>query len=68
MDWGRKWLVDFNAGKTQLASFGQSNNTGAMDVFLRKDYLLRCWGWLSQTAKPASKKIGALIHSMKYFS
>ena len=32
MDWGRKWLVDFNAGKTQLASFGQSNNTGAMDV------------------------------------
>ena len=68
VDWGRKWLVDFNAGKTQLASFGQSNNTGAMDVFLRKDYLLRCWGWLSQTAKPASKKIGALIHSMKYFS
>ena len=32
VDWGRKWLVDFNAGKTQLASFGQSNNTGAMDV------------------------------------
>ena len=20
MDWGRKWLVDFNAGKTQLVS------------------------------------------------
>ena len=30
--WGRKWLVDFNAGKTQLALFGQSNNTGATDV------------------------------------
>ena len=29
-DWGRKWLVDFNAGKTQLVPFGQSNNTGAL--------------------------------------
>ena len=32
VDWGRKWLVDFNAGKTQLISFDQSNNTGAIDV------------------------------------
>ena len=32
VDWGRKWLVDFNAGKTQLVSFDQSNNTGAIDV------------------------------------
>ena len=32
MDWGRKWLVDFNAGKTHLVSFGQCNNTGAIDV------------------------------------
>ena len=29
---GRKWLVDFDAGKTQLISFDQSNNTGAIDV------------------------------------
>ena len=29
MDWGRKWLVDFNARKTQLVSFDQSNKTGA---------------------------------------
>ena len=29
---GRKWLVDFNPGKTQLVSFDQSNNTGATDV------------------------------------
>ena len=28
----RKWLVDFNAGKTQLVSFDRSNNTGAIDV------------------------------------
>ena len=25
VDWGRKWLVDFNAGKTQLVSSDQSN-------------------------------------------
>ena len=28
---GRKWLVDFNAEKTQV-SFGWSYNTGAIDV------------------------------------
>ena len=32
LDWGSKWLVDFNAGKSQLVSFDQSNNTGAIDV------------------------------------
>ena len=32
VDWGRNWLVDFNAGKTQLVSFDQSKNTGAIDV------------------------------------
>ena len=32
MDWGKKRLVDFNAGKTQLVSFDQSNNAGAVDV------------------------------------
>ena len=32
VDWGKKWLVDFNAGKTQLVSFDRSNNTGAIDV------------------------------------
>ena len=31
-DLGRKWLVDFSAGKTQLVSFDWSNNTGAIDV------------------------------------
>ena len=31
-DWHRKWLVDFNAGETQLVLSGQSNNTGAIDV------------------------------------
>ena len=32
MDWGRKWLVDFNAGKTKLVSFDRSNNTIVIDV------------------------------------
>ena len=32
VDWGRKWLVNFNAGKNQLVWFDQSNNTGATDV------------------------------------
>ena len=32
MGWGRKWLVGFNAGKSELVSFDQSNNTGAIDV------------------------------------
>ena len=35
MDWGRKWLVDFSAGKNQLVSFDQSNNTGA--IFVKMD-------------------------------
>ena len=32
VDWGRNWLDDFNAGKTQLVSFDRSKNTGAIDV------------------------------------
>ena len=32
VDWGKKWLVDFNAGKTQLVSFDRSNNTGSIDL------------------------------------
>ena len=32
MDFGRKWLVGFNAGKSQLVLFEQCNDTGAVDV------------------------------------
>ena len=32
VDWGKKCLVDFNAGKTQLVLFDQSNNNGSIDV------------------------------------
>ena len=30
--WSSKWVIDFNIGKTYLASFGQSNNSGAADA------------------------------------
>ena len=32
VNWDRKWLIDFNTGKTQLVSFDWSNNTSAIDV------------------------------------
>ena len=32
LNWGKKWLVDFNAGKTHLVSFDSSNNTASIDV------------------------------------
>ena len=32
VDWGRKWLFGFNAGKTRQVSFDRSNNTGYIDV------------------------------------
>ena len=82
MDWGRKWLVDFNAGKTQLVSFDQSKNTGATDVKMNGSVLEEKtsfkmlglafsskldWGsYIVSIAKTASKKIGALIRSMKF--
>ena len=49
VDWGRKWLDDFNAGKTQTVSFERINNTGAIDVkingsILGEKIILRCWG------------------------
>ena len=32
MDWGKKWLVDFNVKKTQLVLFDQSYDNGSIDV------------------------------------
>ena len=32
VDWDRKWLVSFNAGKILFFSFDRSNNTGATDM------------------------------------
>ena len=48
VDWGKEWLVDFNAAKTQLVLFDQSINNGSIDVkmdgsFLEEKSSLRCW-------------------------
>ena len=32
MDWAKKWLVNFSAGKTQLVLIDRSNNSGSIDV------------------------------------
>ena len=39
VDWGRKWLVYFNAGKTQLDSFDLSKNTSAIDMKMGESVL-----------------------------
>ena len=83
MDWGKKWLVDFSAGKTQLVSFDLSNNIGSIDVRMDGSLLeekssfkmlaltvspnLNCGSLFISIAKTASNKIGALIRSMKFF-
>ena len=84
VDWGKKWLVDFNAGKTQLVLFDWSNKNGSIDVKMG-GYILEekssfkmlgltfssklDWGsYIISIAKTASKKIGALICSMKFLS
>ena len=86
MDWGKKWLADFNAGKFQLIFFDQSNNNGSTDVkmdllgsVLKENSSFKIlglsfsskldWGsYIIYVAKTASKKIGALILSMKFLS
>ena len=36
VDWGKKWFVDCNVGKTQLVLFDWSNNNGSVDVKMEK--------------------------------
>ena len=82
--WGRKWLIDFNPGKSQLVLFDWSNNTGAIDVKMDWSVLeekssfkmlgltfsskLDCGSYIISIAKSASKKIGALIRSLTFLS
>ena len=84
VDWGRKWFADLNAGKTLLVLFDRSNDTRAIDVnmdgsVLEEKSSFKMLGltfssqldWSSciiSIAKTASKKIGALIRSMKFLS
>ena len=81
---GSKWLVDFSAGKTQLVFFDHSSNTGAIDkkmdgaVFEEKSsckirgltfFFKFYWGsYIISIVKTTSKKIGALIRSVKCLS
>ena len=84
VDWGKKWLVGFNAGKTHLVAFERYNNTGSIYVtmdgsFLKEKSSFKMlgltfsskldWGcYIISISKTASKKIGALIPSMKFLS
>ena len=83
VDWDRKWLADFSAGKTQLVSFDRSNKTGAVDLKM-DGFVLEVksfkmlgltfsskldWGfYIISIAKTVSNKIAALILSMKFLS
>ena len=84
VDWGKKWLFDFSAGKNLLVSFDQSNNNGSIDMkmggsILDEKSLFKMLGltfsskldwdsYIISVAKTASKKIWALIRSMKFLS
>ena len=84
VDWGKKWLVDFNAGKTQLVLFDQSNNNGFINVKMGGSVFEETssfkmpglifssklyWNsYIVSIAKTASKKIETLIRSMKFLS
>ena len=80
----QKRLVDFIARKTQLVLFDRSKNIVSIDVKIDRSVLEEkssfkvlgltfCskldWGsFIISIAKTAPKKIGALIHSMKFLS
>ena len=84
MDWGKKWLVDSNAGRIQLVSFNRSKNTGSIDVKMDGSALEEKssskmlgltffskldWGsYILYIVKTASKKVGVLIRSMNFLS
>ena len=77
VNWLRKWLFDFNAGKTQLVLFDWSSNIDVIDVkmdgsVLKEKVSFKMLGMTFSSncigAVTASKKIGALIPSMEFLS
>ena len=84
VNWGKKLLVDFIPGKIQLVLFDWSNNNDSIDVKMDGSILEEKssfkmlwltfsskldWGsYIISIAKITSKKIGTLIHSMKFLS
>ena len=83
VDWGRKWIVDFNTGKTQLVSLDWYY-IGAIGVKIDGSLLEEKssfqmlglyisskldWGsYIISIAKITSRKIETLIRSMKFMS
>ena len=81
-NWARKWLVDFNAVKTQLVLFEQSNSSNDIDLkmdgsVLEEKSYFKIFGlsfssklhWAScivSIARSVSKKIGASLCSLKF--
>ena len=84
VEWGKKGLVDFKFGKTQLVLFDWSVDTGAIDMkmdgsALEEKLSFKMLGltfsskldrgfYIISIAKPATKKIGAFICSLKFLS
>ena len=82
MDWDTKWSVDFIVRKTKLFLLDWSNKTGAIDVKMDGSVLeekssskmlglsfstkLEWDSNIFSTAKTVSKKIRALIYSIKF--
>ena len=83
VDWGRKWRIDFNAGKTQQILFDCSNNRGAIDMKMNVSaleekspfkilgftfsYELDWACYIISNASIASKKIRAFIRLWSFF-
>ena len=84
LDCSKRWLVDFNARRTQLVLLDQSNNNGSIDVKMDGSVLEEKssfkvlglifssklnWGsYIISIAKTVSKKIGASIRSMSFLT
>ena len=62
VDWGRKWLIDFNSGKTHLVSFDWSNNTGAISVKVVGSVLQVCSSSFKMLGLTFSSKLGILCY------
>ena len=54
MYWGKKWLVDFSAGETQLILFDRFNSTGSINVKMYGSVL---------EGKPSFKMLGLTFSS-----
>ena len=61
MNWGKKWLVDFNAGKTQLVSFDRSNYNGSINVKMDGSVLGEKSSFKILELTISSKSVGVLL-------